>query len=83
MALKYFTDAFLGGAHGTSNLQAARLFGIPASGTHAHAFVTSFTAEQDIGDRTLRTKAGGEIDLLDAAKVTRTIFETAYTHRCQ
>ena len=51
--------AFLGGAHGTSNMAAARLLGIPASGTHAHAFVTAFTSESDVKERMLAHKDTG------------------------
>lgn len=37
--------AFIGGATGTSNTFAARLYGIPAVGTHAHSWVQSFDDE--------------------------------------
>ena len=39
--------AFVGGAAGTSNVEAGRRFGIPVSGTHAHAWVESFPTELD------------------------------------
>ncbi|WP_161881035.1 nicotinate phosphoribosyltransferase [Deinococcus alpinitundrae] len=44
-ALSASRAAFVGGAAGTSNVQAAALYGIPATGTHAHAWVASFGTE--------------------------------------
>ncbi|GMA17509.1 nicotinate phosphoribosyltransferase [Deinococcus metallilatus] len=37
--------AFVGGAVGTSNVEAGREFGLPLTGTHAHAWVESFPDE--------------------------------------
>lgn len=37
--------AFIGGAEGTSNVLAGRLYGIPVRGTHAHSWVESFPDE--------------------------------------
>lgn len=37
--------AFIGGATGTSNVLAGKTFGIPVSGTHAHAWVMAFESE--------------------------------------
>jgi nicotinate phosphoribosyltransferase len=37
--------AYVGGADATSNVLAARLYGIPVRGTHAHAWVMSFPNE--------------------------------------
>jgi len=37
--------AFIGGAEGTSNVLAGRLYGIPVRGTHAHSWVESFPEE--------------------------------------
>jgi nicotinate phosphoribosyltransferase len=37
--------AFIGGARGTSNLMAGRLYGIPVRGTLAHSWVESFPSE--------------------------------------
>ncbi|GBF05290.1 nicotinate phosphoribosyltransferase [Deinococcus aerius] len=37
--------AFVGGAVGTSNVESGRLFGLPLTGTHAHAWVESFPDE--------------------------------------
>nr|WP_157449058.1 nicotinate phosphoribosyltransferase [Deinococcus peraridilitoris] len=37
--------AFIGGATGTSNVEAGQRFGIPVVGTHAHAWVEAFPSE--------------------------------------
>ena len=42
--------AFVGGCAGTSNVLAAKLFGIPVGGTHAHSWVMSFSEEIDAFD---------------------------------
>ncbi|SMB90740.1 nicotinate phosphoribosyltransferase [Deinococcus hopiensis] len=44
-ALSAARAAFVGGAVGTSDVEAARRFGLPAVGTHAHAWVESFPDE--------------------------------------
>jgi len=39
--------AIIGGADATSNVRAGKIFGIPASGTHAHALVQSYGNDYD------------------------------------
>ena len=39
--------AFIGGAIGTSNTLAAKEYGIPAMGTHAHSWIQSFESEYE------------------------------------
>ena len=39
--------AYVGGCHGTSNVEAGRRFGIPIGGTHAHSWVMSFDSEPE------------------------------------
>lgn len=39
--------AYIGGADSTSNTRAAKLFGIPASGTHAHSLVQAYRDEYE------------------------------------
>ena len=46
-ALKMARCGYIGGFHSTSNLLAARLYGIPPSGTMAHSFVSSFRSERE------------------------------------
>ncbi len=38
-------SAYIGGCHGTSNVMAGRLYGIPIKGTHAHSWVMGFDSE--------------------------------------
>ncbi len=42
--------AYIGGCSATSNTLAARAFGIPAAGTHAHSWVMAFRSEQEAFD---------------------------------
>jgi nicotinate phosphoribosyltransferase len=49
-ALTASRSAYLGGCHATSNVLAARLFGIPVKGTHAHSWVMSFDDEKSAFD---------------------------------
>lgn len=39
--------AYIGGCFATSNIEAARRFGIPVAGTHAHAWVMAFDREEE------------------------------------
>jgi nicotinate phosphoribosyltransferase len=39
--------AFIGGAFGTSNVLAAKEYGIPALGTRAHSWIMSFSSEEE------------------------------------
>jgi nicotinate phosphoribosyltransferase len=46
-ALKMARCSYIGGFHSTSNVMAAREYGIPPSGTMAHSFVSSFPTEKE------------------------------------
>lgn len=50
--------SYLGGFDGTSNVLAGHTFGITPKGTHAHAFVSSFTGLADVAVQCGRVEAG-------------------------
>jgi len=46
-ALSATRASYVGGCAGTSNVLAAKLYGIPVTGTHAHSWVLSFDSEPE------------------------------------
>jgi nicotinate phosphoribosyltransferase len=57
--------AYLGGCDGTSNTLAARLYGIPARGTHAHAWVMFHESEREAFLAYARALPGNCVFLVD------------------
>ncbi|KAB7501632.1 Nicotinate phosphoribosyltransferase [Armadillidium nasatum] len=60
--------AYIGGFDGTSNVLAGKLYGIPVKGTHAHAYVSSYSSLNDLAQESLAHKDGsGNENLKDLA----------------
>ncbi|XP_064597127.1 nicotinate phosphoribosyltransferase-like [Liolophura sinensis] len=51
---------YMGGFDGTSNVLAGKMFGMPVRGTHAHAFVTSYSDLSEIKNRTIKRHNSSE-----------------------
>ncbi|MBJ6360655.1 nicotinate phosphoribosyltransferase [Paenibacillus sp. GCM10012307] len=57
--------AYISGFHATSNMRAGMLFGIPAKGTHAHAWVQSHDTEEEAFRRYAEALPDGVTLLVD------------------
>jgi nicotinate phosphoribosyltransferase len=64
-------STYLAGFKGTSNVQAARIYGIPASGTMAHSFVQVFEDESEAFEAFAKTFPDRTILLIDTYDTLR------------
>ena len=71
--------AFIGGAAGTSNVMAGKLFDIPVIGTHAHSWVMAFDSELEAFRAYVRTFPEHPILLLDTYDTLRSGLPNAIT----
>ncbi|KZS56657.1 nicotinate phosphoribosyltransferase [Mycobacterium kansasii] len=78
-ALKVARTSYLAGAAGTSNLLAARHYGIPAFGTMAHSYVQAFDNEIDAFDTFARLYRGTTllVDTYDTLRGVDRVIELA------
>ena len=78
-ALKVARASYLAGLAGTSNLLAAREYGIPAFGTMAHSFVQAFDNELDAFDAFARLYPGTTllVDTYDTLRGVDHVIELA------
>ncbi len=63
--------AYIGGADGTSNVLAGKLFGIPVFGTHAHSWVMSFDDELEAFNKYAEAMPNNCVFLVDTYDTLR------------
>lgn len=73
--------AYVGGCSATSNTLAAREFGIPVGGTHAHSWVMAFDTEQDAFDAYARAMPNNCTFLVDTYDTLRGVERAVETGR--
>ncbi len=64
-ALKMARSGYIAGFESTSNVLAATRYGIPAAGTMAHSFISSFSSEREAFQSYARSFPGRTVLLLD------------------
>jgi len=64
-AMKVARASFIAGFQGSSNVLAEKIYGVPASGTMAHSFITSFDEEIDAFRAFSETFPGSTVLLID------------------
>lgn len=72
--------SYLGGFDGTSNVKASELFGIPSSGTQAHAYIQSYGSLDEIADSTLTDPDGNDHDIRELALGFREQLNGSHTN---
>jgi len=76
-ALAATRAAFIGGASGTSNTLAGKLYGIPVKGTMAHSWIMSFDSELAAFEKYAEVYPDGCILLIDTYDTLRSGLENA------
>ena len=78
-ALKMARSGYIGGFESTSNVLAAKRYGIPAAGTMGHSFVSSFSAESLAFEAYARSFPGRTVLLLDTYDTIAAAYKAAET----
>jgi nicotinate phosphoribosyltransferase len=69
--------AYIGGANGTSNTLAGKIFGIPVMGTMAHSWVMSYNSEEEAFDAYAAMYPDRSIFLIDTYDTLRSGIQSA------
>lgn len=72
--------AYLGGFDATSNVLAALAYNLPCKGTHAHAFVQSFTGLHDLTSPNLQRADGATADFVSCVRQQQAMFKEPFAN---